>query len=137
MKNYHQPTKLISMEEINKIEKVLFNSWSNETTDPENKDAWTVENKALGQCAPTSLLIFDMFGGQLIYDKTNFHIWNELPDGSQQDFTRSQFITKRKFSIYKYKTKADVLYDKRGIETKLERRYEILKQHYHLFYKNI
>ena len=66
----------------------------------------------------------------MIYDKANFHIWNELPDGSQHDFTRSQFIDERVFSIYKYKTKDDILYDDRGKKTNIELRYKLLKNNF-------
>lgn len=100
MKNFYQKSKLIDQETIAKIEKALELSWSIETTDPESKEKWSEENKAIGQCAVTAILIFDLFGGRMIYDKKNFHIWNEFPDGTQQDFTRSQFTDVRTFSVY-------------------------------------
>lgn len=67
-----------------------------------------------------------MFGGRMIYDKVNFHIWNELPDGSQHDFSRTQFKDNTIFSIYKYKTKDDILYDERGLKFKIIDRYQDL-----------
>lgn len=126
MQNFHQESKLISKEEIHKIESILEDIWSQDTTDPENRASWTKENKALGQCAITSLVIYDMFGGRMIYDKVNFHIWNELPDGSQHDFSRTQFKDNTIFSIYKYKTKDDILYDERGLKFKIIDRYQDL-----------
>jgi len=128
MKNFHQKSSLISQEEIEKIEKALEIAWSIETTDPDSKDRWLEKNKALGQCAVTSVLIFDLFGGRMIYDKANFHIWNELPDGSQHDFSRKQFMDERIFTVYKYKTKEDILYDERGKKTHLEEKYNKLKE---------
>jgi hypothetical protein len=129
MDDFHQKSDLISPEEIQRIEKVLEAIWSRETADPDVRDQWSEENKALGQCAITSVLIYDLFGGRIIYDKANFHVWNELPDGSQQDFTRSQFKEERTFSLYKYKTKEDILYiDERGKRTKIEERYKKLKE---------
>lgn len=128
MENLHQKSNLISQEEIEKIEKALEVAWSIETTDPDSKDRWSEKNKALGQCAITSVLIFDLFGGRMIYDKKNFHIWNELPDGSQQDFTRKQFMDERIFTVYKYKTKEDILYDERGKKTHIEEKYNKLKE---------
>lgn len=130
MKNFHQKSNLINQEEIEKIEKALEIAWTRETTDPDSRDRWSENNKALGQCAVTSVLIFDLFGGRMIYDKANFHIWNELPDGSQQDFTRKQFADEKIFTIYKYKTKEDILYDERGKKTHMEERYKKLKENF-------
>lgn len=127
MKNLHQKSDLISPEMISRIEAALEIAWARETTDPDSRDNWTEKNKSLGQCAVTSVLIYDLFGGRMIYDKANFHIWNELPDGSEHDFTRSQFENERVFSVYKYKTKGDILYDERGKQTKIEERYRKLK----------
>ncbi len=127
MNNLHQKSKLISDKQIQEIEKALLASWIRETSDPEDQNNWSQENKALGQCAITSVLIYDIFGGRMIYDKANFHIWNEFPDGSEHDFSRTQFKDERVFSIYKYKTKEDVLGDERGRQTKIVERYKKLK----------
>lgn len=130
MKNLYQPSKIVSLEEFAKIEKAFEKAWSLETTYPDIKFKWSKSNKALGQCAPTALIVYDMFGGRLIYDKATFHIWNELPDGTQQDFSRIQFQEDREFSIYKYKTKEDVLYDKTAQRTDMVKRYTLLKQRF-------
>ncbi len=105
MNNFHQKSKLINRAEINKLEKAFAAAWSGDSTFPDIKDQWSENNKAYGQCAITALIIYDLFGGRIIYDKENFHLWNEFPDRTQQDFSRSQFIEDRKFTIYKYKTK--------------------------------
>lgn len=130
MKNLYQPSSLLTKSEFKKIEKALENAWSQETTNPDVKNEWTEDNKAYGQCAITSLIIYDMFGGKLIYDKENFHIWNELPDKSQQDFSRKQFLNERTFSIYKYKTKEDILFDENGVRTKTNKRYKLLSKRF-------
>src|SRR3989338_11244674 len=127
MKNLHQKSDLISPEMISNIEKTLVIAWSKETADPDSQDKWTDRNRALGQCAITSILIYDLFGGRMIYDKANFHIWNELPDGTQHDFTRSQFSNEKVFSVYKCKNREDILYDERGRKTHIEDRYFKLK----------
>lgn len=110
------------------MEKALEKAWSRETADPDRQGQWSEKNKALGQCAVTAVLIYDLFGGRMLYDKANFHIWNEFPDGSQHDFSRSQFTDERTFSVYKYKTKDDILYDERGQKTNIVERYQKLKQ---------
>ena len=128
MKNLYHKTSLLTLTRFKEIEKALEKSWSKATTFPELMKEWNEENKALGQCAPTALVIYDLFGGKIIYDKQNFHLWNELPDGTQIDFSRSQFLTKKTFSIYKYKTKEDLLKDESAIKTDLLKRYTLLKQ---------
>lgn len=74
------------------LKKALEKSWSKETSaDPKN---WTPENPAWGQCAITALVIQDYFGGKLLraaIDKLGSHYWNQLPDGSEIDLTKSQF----------------------------------------------
>lgn len=128
---------MIDSEMISKIEKALEIAWTEETADPDYRDEWTERNKALGQCAITSVLIYDLFGGRMIYDKANFHIWNELPDGSQHDFTRSQFNEERVFSVYKYKTKDDILFDERGKQTGIGNRYKKLKAKLPRFFSSL
>jgi hypothetical protein len=53
---------------------------------------WTAENPAAGQCNVTALLIYDLFGGELL--KTPLpegdHFYNRI-GGCRYDFTDSQF----------------------------------------------
>ncbi len=130
MLNLYQPSHLLSKEDFNKIGAAFEKSWGRDTTFPDLKHTWNDQNKALGQCALTSLIIFDLFGGKIIYNKENFHLWNELPDGTQQDFSRNQFKEERVFTIYKYKSKDEVLYDEVGKETQIEDRYLLLKERF-------
>lgn len=128
MNNLYTPSKLITKEKFDKLERIFQTTWVRETAFPDNQKNWIESNKALGQCAPTSLVINDLFGGRMIYDKANFHIWNQLPDGTEQDFSRSQFTGERKFSRYKYKTKEEMLSDDTGVRTNLLARYKKLKE---------
>jgi len=137
MKNYHQDSKLITSEEISKIENAFQSAWCKNTADPIETKNWSIKNKALGQCAVTSVIIYDLFGGRMIYDKENFHIWNEFPDESQHDFSRTQFLEDKIFSIYKYKTKEDILFDERGKATNILERYKLLKQRFNNFWKKL
>lgn len=134
MKNYYEPSELLSDTDIAKFELAFEQSWSRQTAYPNCQNNWTTKNKALGQCAITALIIYDLFGGRMIYDKTNFHIWNELPDKTQQDFSRKQFLRDRELTIYKYKTKEDILFDETGKRTKIDKRYKLLKKR---FIKNL
>ena len=66
-------------------------AWSSETSaDPAT---WTVDNPASGQCAVTSLVVQDAFGGELLRSTVGgvSHYWNRLPDGTELDLTLEQF----------------------------------------------
>lgn len=66
--------------------------WSQQTSvDPAN---WSPGNPAWGQCAVTSLIIQDCFGGDLVRSTVGgiSHYWNVLPDGSVIDVTFEQFL---------------------------------------------
>lgn len=137
MNNLYTPSEMFSLEEFYKLERAFEETWSKDTTYPELKEEWSEENKAYGQCAITALVVFDIYGGRIVYDKSNFHLWNELPDGTQQDLSRKQFLEERTFSIYKYKTKEDILFDEVGQKTKIEARYELLKRKFKNVFKKI
>lgn len=136
MKNVYQSSKILTKTEFEKIEKAFEKSWSKDTTFADISDKWSEDNKAYGQCLVTAAIINDLFGGRLIYDKANSHYWNELPDGSEQDFSRCQFKDERIFSVTKYKTKDGALYDDYGIKIGTPRRYKLLKQKFQEVYKN-
>lgn len=60
---------------------------------------WTPENPLWGHCAVVSLLAQDFFGGILLraslketpFEAAGSHYWNKLADGTEADFTVSQF----------------------------------------------
>ncbi|KKR80604.1 MAG: hypothetical protein UU73_C0001G0282 [Candidatus Daviesbacteria bacterium GW2011_GWA1_41_61] len=128
VKNLYQNSQLLTQKDFKKLEKAFEYAWSKETTSPIIEDEWSEDNKAYGQCAITALIICDLYGGRIIYDKGNLHVWNELPDGTQQDFSRKQYKEDLIFTIYKYKTKGDLLSDNYGRKTQITPRYQLLKQ---------
>lgn len=69
------------------VQRVLRKAWSLSTA-----SQWTVDNPAAGQCNVTSLLIHELFGGELL--KTPLpagdHFYNRI-EGRRYDFTASQF----------------------------------------------
>jgi len=76
---------------IDALSRALKAAWSRETAwDPE---IWTSDNPASGQCAVTSLVLQDYFGGALIRGAVDRvpHYWNELPSGEEIDLTFDQF----------------------------------------------
>ncbi len=68
----------------------LSEAWTDETS---TNDDWSPERPEAGQCAVTSLIVQDKFGGTLNRATVNgvSHYWNTLPDGTEVDLTRSQF----------------------------------------------
>jgi uncharacterized protein (DUF952 family) len=81
------------------IERVVRASWSRETCDPVDADAWSPENPARGQCAVTALVVQDLCGGELMLAEVHYrngsrqgvHYWNRLGEGVELDVTREQF----------------------------------------------
>lgn len=69
------------------IQSALRKAWSLATA-----SQWTANNPAAGQCNVTSLLLHELFGGDLL--KTPLpagdHFYNRI-DGLRYDFTASQF----------------------------------------------
>jgi len=69
------------------VQYVLRKAWSLSTA-----SQWTADNPAAGQCNVTSLLIHELFGGDLL--KTPLpagdHFYNRIV-GKRYDFTASQF----------------------------------------------
>lgn len=73
--------------DADKIQEALRNSWSLTTA-----RQWTPANPAAGQCNVTALLVYELFGGDLL--KTPLpagdHFYNRI-GGRRYDFTESQF----------------------------------------------
>jgi hypothetical protein len=62
-------------------------SWSAETS-----GQWLPDNPALGQCNVTSLVIQDLFGGEILKTEApgGWHFYNRI-HGERYDMTASQF----------------------------------------------
>lgn len=73
--------------DADEVQSALRKAWSLSTA-----SQWTANNPAAGQCNVTSLLIHDLFGGELL--KTPLpagdHFYNRI-GGRRYDFTASQF----------------------------------------------
>ncbi len=77
------------------LEAILKVCWNKETSsDPDN---WSQDNPSYGQCAVTSLIVNDYFGGEIVWanallpNKTEVsHYFNRIGD-AELDLTRAQF----------------------------------------------
>lgn len=77
---------------LRQLNNLLYDCYSSETCYPKLKDEWTIENKTLGHCAVTSLIVNDYFGGKIA--KCNVqgisHYFNIIDD-EIIDLTKEQF----------------------------------------------
>ena len=78
---------------ISTFSEILDISWTKETCVPSLKDKYSDENKSLGQCAITALLVNDYFGGKIMrcMTSTGSHYYNLIND-EIIDFTVEQFL---------------------------------------------
>jgi hypothetical protein len=112
---------------IELIENALRKAWSRETCYPPDQEKWSDENPAFGQCAVTSLIIQDFFGGEILYCKHLHHYWNKLPDGKEIDLTRSQFGNKVRPCADKVVPREYILESESAKKVKTFERYLLLK----------
>ena len=80
---------------IIELQNALERSWCIDTAYYSDRAAWSIENKAVGQCTVTAMIVYDFFGGTIIRgysQKYNlYHFWNVV-DGKKIDLTFSQFL---------------------------------------------
>ncbi|AXS41278.1 hypothetical protein [Breoghania sp. L-A4] len=70
-----------------RVRGALFRSWLSASA-----VQWTPANPALGQCNVTAVVIFDLFGGDILRTRLGdcYHYYNRV-DGRAVDLTDSQF----------------------------------------------
>lgn len=95
---------------IKELEKALLNSYEKELCYETVRENWTEENKTLGMCAITSLIVNDYFKGEIAKIKVDgiSHYFNIIND-SIVDLTASQFNKKIDYKDYKIINREDVL----------------------------
>jgi len=85
------------------VEAVFRQCWDERTCDP--AVAWDPANPAAGHCAITSMAVWELFGGLLLWadvfrrdgEPSGLHYWNLLPAGVEVDLTRDQFRDGERF----------------------------------------
>lgn len=97
---------------IKELEKALLNSYDKEFCYEKVRKNWTEENKTLGMCAITSLIVNDYFKGDIAKIKVDgiSHYFNIIND-SIVDLTDSQFNTKINYKDYQIINRKDILTD--------------------------
>jgi uncharacterized protein (DUF952 family) len=97
-RRFCQPAAVL-LRSLAEIERVIRASWSRESCDPVDRDAWSPGNPSRGQCAVTALVVQDLLGGELLLAEVHYpdgsqqglHYWNRLGEGVELDLTREQF----------------------------------------------
>ena len=74
-------------EKILALKNVLFKVWSTQSS-----SKWSIQNPANGQCGVTSLVVNDLFEGDILKTPTpsGWHFYNQIC-GHRYDLTESQF----------------------------------------------
>ncbi len=119
-------------EKINELKSILNKCWGIDTCYSKCKDYWNEENKACGQCAITSVIVKNYFGGEIRKTIVNdmAHYFNYINE-EVIDLTREQFKNNDiDYSNYKIKSVEEIL---ENDDTK--RRYEILNSRVNIYTK--
>lgn len=83
------------MFELKTITEALESSWGADTAYDRNE--WSLDNKARGQCVVSSLVVQDYLGGELVKCSvkgesiSETHYFNKLADGAIIDTTKGQY----------------------------------------------
>lgn len=83
---------------IEDVERALRAAWSRESSD--DPEGWSEDNRALGQCAVSALVVRAIYGGDIVIATVldrdgrptpDGHAWNVLPSGERVDVSFDQF----------------------------------------------
>lgn len=114
---------------IELLKRALDASWCKETAHRKDQPYWSEQNKSRGQCAVTSIVVNNFFGGNIIEGFSEkysiFHYWNII-DSNKIDFTFSQFIGDKddiEFNQTTIITPKELLNDHN-----VQKRYNVLKE---------
>jgi hypothetical protein len=118
------------MSKFQTIEKALRESWDKKTCFPPVRDQWKQDLPELGQCAVTSLIIQEIYGGEIFFNKKINHFWNKLPTGEFIDLTRSQFKRPIKIKRFEQVDRDTILKSSEAKRFKTANRYKLLKRRF-------
>ena len=111
-------------EKLDELKEKLSKAWVKETSN--SPDKWKKTKPSIGQCAVTSILVNEMFGGLIIrgeFASKETHYWNLL-DKEIIDLTRDQFNKEElSFEAIGVRSREYLLKDKNT-----KKRYELLKE---------
>ncbi|MFF8628286.1 YunG family protein [Streptomyces werraensis] len=80
------------------LDRAFRSCWAADTCSPDDLPDWRPDNPSVGHCDITTLVVNDLFGGDLLVADVRrdgsphgHHWWNRLPNGIELDLTRDQF----------------------------------------------
>lgn len=111
---------------LSDLEKALKESWCKETCYAPDENKWNQDNPAFGQCAVTSVIVYDYFGGKICYCKHQKHYWNVI-DNKEIDLTRSQFPEGTEICCDEIRDRNYILFNEKAKKAKTFERYVLLK----------
>ena len=106
--------------------RALWPLWTRESCTPRMRDAWTEENRTLGQCSITAFLAQDIFGGRvwgIPLEEGGWHCYNAVGD-CVFDLTSEQFGDRR----LDYTLRHEQLRHDHFMQPGKRERYEALKE---------
>jgi hypothetical protein len=111
---------------LGQLEAAVRASWDEGTSD--TPDRYDPANPERDQCGPTSLVVHDYLGGELLHVEvftagvlTDHHYWNRLPTGDEVDLTRGQFVRGETFGP------VDAMERPTVVSEPAQRRYDLLR----------
>jgi hypothetical protein len=94
--------------ELEEVKNILENAWCKETAHSSAWESYEQKPKSTGQCAVTTLVVNDYFGGEIIRGYATVykisHYWNRI-NGVDVDFTRDQFDPNVQFDDVQTRTR--------------------------------
>ena len=95
---------------IKQVQQALLNSYSKDLCYEKVRNQWTEENKELGMCAITALVVNDYFKGDIAKIKVDgiSHYFNII-DNKIIDLTKTQFKSEIDYKDYKIVHRNDIL----------------------------
>ncbi len=107
------------------MQKILFDCYSKDLCYSKFQDNWTKNNRCMGMCAITSLIVNDYFGGHIakIYVDGVSHYFN-LIENKIIDLTAKQFKHEIDYKNYQIIDRLKILNDNTN------KRYNILKERF-------
>ncbi|MBT2876027.1 YunG family protein [Streptomyces cellulosae] len=80
------------------LDRAFRTCWAADTCSPDDLPDWRPDNPSVGHCDITTLVVNDLFGGDLLAADVSragaphgYHWWNRLPSGVELDLTLEQF----------------------------------------------
>jgi hypothetical protein len=117
---------------LSELTTALHKAWNAKTSVWD--DDWPSDNPARGQCVPSSLVVQDYYGGDLIRFAvrgegiSENHYCNLLEDGTLLDTTRSQYAVPVTMQVYPVNLAGySSVREKRLDDEETRTRYELLK----------